>query len=171
MSRPPAASAWPRRPGSRPSRNASAFRRLCVPLLVLASFPGCSEPEVGFRDGSPLDELPGYVEPLAEVGAAVRPAWSADGRRFLYLDALVGDVFEFDLPKRVSRPLTTHFVHHGFTRAHYLANGDLLLCGPSRLDPDDPDRGRWRAEFWLLDASADRPARPLGERCFEGPAV
>ncbi|MEZ4334472.1 MAG: hypothetical protein R3F35_22180 [Myxococcota bacterium] len=118
-----------------------------------------------------MDALPEYIRPLEGVGAAVRPAWSADGGRFLYLDALVGDVYEFDLATQVARPLTRHFAHHGFTRAHYLANGDLLLCGPSRADPDDPDHGRWHADFWLLESQATRPARPLGERCFEGPAV
>jgi hypothetical protein len=147
-----------------------------APAMLLAAFAlalaACGgAPEAGFRDGSPLDALPEYITPLADLGPVVRPAWSADGRRFLYLDALVGDVFEFDFETRVARPRTKHFAHHGFTRAHYLANGDLLLCGPSKVDPDDPARGRWHADFWLLDAAGDEPARPLGERCFEGPAV
>ncbi len=150
-----------------------AGKRASAALLALAALAvsACGAPETGFRDGSPLDALPDYITPLSDLGPVVRPAWSADGRRFLYLDALVGDVFELDLETRSSRPLTKHFAHHGFTRAHYLANGDLLLCGPASVDPEDPERGRWHADFWLLPASGDRPAQPLGERCFEGPAV
>ncbi|MBK7950059.1 MAG: hypothetical protein IPK00_15210 [Deltaproteobacteria bacterium] len=142
-------------------------------LLVgaVAWIAACDAPESGFRDGSPRDALPEWIRPLEGLGAAVRPAWSADGKRFLYLDALVGDVFELDVASGISRPLTRHFPHHGFTRAYYLANGDLLLCGPTTVDPSDPERGRWRADFWLLGAALDGPARPLGERCFEGPAV
>jgi hypothetical protein len=150
---------------------ARAVVGLVAAFSVAISLTACDAPEASFRDGSPLDALPDYITPLAELGAVVRPAWSADGRRFLYLDALVGDVFEFDLESRSSRPLTQHFNHHGFTRAHYLANGDLLLCGPASVDPEDPERGRWHADFWLLPASGDRPAQPIGERCFEGPAV
>ncbi len=141
-------------------------------VLVVSSLSlGCSGPEAGFRDGSPRDQLPEYISELTDLGAVVRPAWSVDGTRFLYLDALVGNVFEFDVASRASRPLTSHFEHHGFTRAHYLANGDVLLCGPATVDPKDPEHGRWRADFWLLDAGLATPARPLGERCFEGPAV
>jgi len=140
-------------------------------LLVSAMLLACSGPEAGFRDGSPRDHLPDHIAELSDLGAVVRPAWSADGTRFLYLDALVGNVFEFDVASRASRPLTGHFEHHGFTRAHYLANGDVLLCGPAKVDPNDPERGRWRADFWLLDTDLASPARPLGERCFEGPAV
>lgn len=145
-------------------------------LRRLASFAcavvlGCGAPEAGFRDGSPRDALPEHIRPLSDLGAVARPAWSADGTRFLYLDSLVGDVFEYEVATRTSRPLTRHFPHHGFTRAYFLANGDYLLCGPTSVDPADPERGRWRADFWLLDGSLDRPARPFGERCFEGPAV
>ena len=140
-------------------------------LLALGLSLACDAPDAGFRDGSPRDHLPDYITELTDLGAVVRPAWSADGSRFLYLDALVGNVFEFDVGTRTSRPLTRHFEHHGFTRAHYLANGDVLLCGPAKIDSDDPERGRWRADFWLLDAGLTKPARPLAERCFEGPAV
>lgn len=161
---------WPsrraRRERARPARQGVIGAVLCA-LAPLA----CGAPEAAFRDGSPLAALPDHITPLTALGAVVRPAWSGDGRRFLYLDALVGDVFEFDLATRTSRPRTKHFPHHGFTRAHYLANGDLLLCGPSQVDPDDPARGRWHADFWLLPAAGDGPALPLGERCFEGPAV
>jgi hypothetical protein len=140
-------------------------------LLAAASLAACGPGDIGVRDGSPRDHLPNYITELSDLGAVVRPAWSADGRRFLYLDALVGDVHEYEVASRTSRPLTKHFEHLGFTRAHYLVNGDVLLCGPSSVDAEDPEKGRWRTEFWLLDGSLERPAAPLGERCFEGPAV
>ena len=97
-------------------------------LLVLAA---CSPAGIGEKPGSPRDALPAHITELTELGVGVRPAWSGDGSRFLYLDALVGDVYEYDLASGSSQRLTAHFKHHGFARAHYLANGDLLLCGPS----------------------------------------
>lgn len=159
--------------GSRWPTTQTGRRHPLAPAIVALSLAllACGVPEVGFRDGSPLASLPEYVQPLLAIEGGVRPAFSADGSRILYLDALVGEVHELELATGISRPLTRHFAHHGFTRAHYLANGDLLLCGPASVDPADPDRGRWQAEFWLLPAAGDRPALSLGERCFEGPAV
>jgi len=145
-----------------------------LPLLgwLAAAVLACGAPPSGFRDGSPAENLPAHISRFeGSVEGGFRPAWHPSGRRFLYLDGLVGDVYEFDLDTGVSRPLTDHFEHPGFTRAHYLANGDLLLCGPSEVRPDDPERGRWHARFWLLEAGGDRPALPIDERCFEGPAV
>ena len=150
------------------SRTLPDTRVLLISILALAA---CDPGGVATREGSPRDHLPDYISELSGLGAVLRPAWSADGTRFLYLDDLVGDVYEYDVASRASRPLTEHFEHKGFTRAHYLPNGDLLLCGPSTVDPQDPERGRWRTDFWLLDADLDRPAASLGERCFEGPAV
>jgi hypothetical protein len=137
-------------------------------LLVLAA---CSPAGIGEKPGSPRDALPAHITELTELGVGVRPAWSGDGSRFLYLDALVGDVYEYDLASGSSQRLTAHFKHHGFARAHYLANGDLLLCGPSEVDPDDPEEGRWDTDFWYLHRSLENPAVSLGEPCFEGPAV
>ena len=85
---------------------------------------------MGFRTGSPLDDLPPWISPLLASG--VRPDWSGDGSQLVYLDGLVGDVHALDLETGESRNLTSHFEHHGFTRARHLSNGDLLLCGPGR---------------------------------------
>lgn len=156
--------------GSRATRAIMTGRLAAIGAIVAFAL-ACDAPPSGFREGSPLDALPDYIEPVSELRAVARPAWAPDGRRFLYLDALVGNVFEFDLATGSSRPLTQHFSHSGFTRAHYLANGDLLLCGPAEVDPDDPERGRWNARFWLLESNLQRAALPLDERCFEGPAV
>lgn len=142
-----------------------------IPFALAALLAGCAPPDIATRDGSPRDDLPPHITELTGLGSAVRPAWSPDGRRFLYLDALVGDVYEYDLAASSSRPLTAHFDHLGFTRAHYLASGDFLLCGPTSVDPDDPDKGRWDTEFFVLGQALDGPAQPLDEDCFEGPAV
>jgi hypothetical protein len=101
----------------------------------------------------------------------MRPDWSADGTRLLYLDALVGDVFELELESGQVRPLTDHYPHNGYSRARYLANGDVLLCGPGTAAAEKTEGGRWHTDLWLLSARQDRPAVPLGEPCFEGPAV
>ena len=139
-------------------------------LLISLGLGGCEgDADVGFRAGSPLDGLPEWISPLLESG--LRPDWSPDGRRLIYLDALVGDVHELDLASRTSRPLTAHFEHHGFTRARHLSSGDLLLCGPGATAADDEEQGRWQSELWFLATAGKSPAQPLGEPCFEGPAV
>ena len=52
-----------------------------------------------------------------------------------------------------------------------LANGDVLLCGPRAAAAGKTEAGRWHTDLWYLGARLDRPALPLGEPCFEGPAV
>lgn len=137
---------------------------LCVMLLA------CHQSsDVGFRDGSPLDDLPAWISPLLASG--VRPDWSVDGSHLVYLDDLVGNVHELDLATGKSENLTAHFEHHGFTRARYLASGDLLLCGPAGASVDDEEKGRWQTELWFLPRDGIAPAQRLGEPCFEGPAV
>jgi hypothetical protein len=143
------------------------LRWIAMGLLLLAACD--SGGERGSRSGSPADALPPNVSRLVPEG--VRPDWSPDGRRLLYLNALVGDVFELELATRAIRPLTRHFAHSGFARARYLASGDLLLCGPSARDASRPEAGRWHTELWWLAADVSGPAVALGEPCFEGPAV
>ena len=136
--------------------------------IFAAALCACGEPAAP-HTGSPADALPPQISRLLETG--MRPDWSADGRRLLFLDALVGDVFEVDVASRAVRPITKHFAHRGFTRARYLASGDILLCGPREPAAGDRDQGRWTTELWWLGADLARPAQPLGEPCFEGPAV
>lgn len=140
----------------------AAFLATCL-CACSASEPG------GSLSGSPADALPPHISRLLDRG--LRPDWSNDGRRLLFLDDLVGDVFELELASRAVRPLTRHFEHSGFTRARYLANGDVLLCGPQPLAASNVERGRWHTELWWLGADLAQPAVPLGEPCFEGPAV
>jgi WD40 repeat protein len=141
--------------------------RATAATLLIATLCGCGAPEPT-RTGSPADALPPYITRLVEKG--LRPDWSADGSHLLYLDALVGNAFELDFATRAARPLTAHFSHAGFTRARYLANGDVLLCGP-RPDAPGAEHGRYASELWLLERPFARAAQPLGEPCFEGPAV
>jgi len=139
-------------------------------LLLASSLVGCHRgPEIGFRSGSPADDLPAWISPLLASG--LRPDWSADGSRLVYLDALVGDVHELELETGESRSLTAHFEHRGFTRARYLASGDLLLCGPAEVAAEAGERGRWKTELWFLPRRGNGPAQRLEEPCFEGPAV
>ena len=141
---------------------------ICL-LLAPSSF-GCTRAEeIGVRSGSPADELPGWIRPLLASG--LRPDWSADGSHLVYLDALVGNVHELELETAKSTALTAHFEHNGFTRARYLANGDLLLCGPVEELTGAGVGDRWQTELWFLPRSGNAPAQRLGEPCFEGPAV
>jgi hypothetical protein len=139
-------------------------------LLLASSLVGCDRaPEIGSRSGSPLDDLPPWITPLLSPG--LRPDFSPDGSHLLYLDALVGNVYELELETGQRRSLTEHFEHRGFTRARYLANGDLLLCGPGPVASGGGEGNRWKTELWYLPHSGDRPAQRLEEPCFEGPAV
>lgn len=140
-------------------------------LLVAACLLGCDRgPDVGFREGSPMDDLPPWITPLLATG--LRPDFSADGTRLVYLDALVGDVHELDLATGVTRRLTGHFEHAGFTRARHLATGDLLLCGPApALGAETSAGARWKTELWFLPRADGGAAQRLDEPCFEGPAV
>jgi hypothetical protein len=145
-------------------------RSIAAAAFAALSLFACSAPEErGSLPGSPADDLPPHISELLPAG--LRPDWSADGRRLLFLDDLVGDVFEVELATRRVRPLTSHFDHHGFTRARYLSNGDVLLCGPTAADASQLESGRWHTELWWLAADLSGPAQSLGEPCFEGPAV
>lgn len=151
-------------------RRASLALGFVTLLSALGSLTACGAADGrGSRQGSPADALPSHITPLLSSG--VRPDWSGDGRRLLFLDELVGDVFELDLATRAVRPLTRHFAHSGFTRARYLANGDLLLCGPRAADASRSEGGRWHTELWWLPGDLTAPAAPLDAPCFEGPAV
>jgi len=145
------------------------IRAVAAAATALLALAGCGpDAAVGSREGSPADALPPPVTRLLETG--LRPDWSPDGRRLVFLDALVGDVFEVDLASRAVRPLTAHYAHAGYTRARHLANGDLLLCGPP---PDAPGEAadRWHTELFVLRRGRNAPAARLDEPCFEGPAV
>jgi hypothetical protein len=78
---------------------------------------------------------------------------------------------ELDLATKRIRNLTAHYPHHGYTRALYLANGDILLSGPEQFDPKKISEARVQCWLYVLDMSRTKPALPLGTKCSEGPAV
>jgi acetyl esterase/lipase len=125
------------------------------------------------RTGNPADHLPPYVRQITWFGE--RPDWSHDGQRILFVGKPFGDVFEYDLATGRIRPITLHFKHQGFTRALYLANGDILLSGPNEaFDVGDKQAGnRARDLCWLSVLDKDLKKKPvsLGALCAEGPAV
>src|SRR3954447_12425497 len=145
------------------------LKRLAV-LALAALTPlavAGSPPERAGR--SPDQELPAHITRLTLFGE--RADWSHDGKRVLFLSKTFGDVFEVDLKTKALRLLTGHYPHHGYTRALYLANGDILLSGPEEFDPKDPGPSRVQCFLSVLDKSLTKPPVPLGTKCSEGPAV
>jgi hypothetical protein len=151
-----------------------AFALVAALLVAAAAAPSRAQlidPEKGTLDGSPLDDLPPHIRLVADFG--MRPDWSPDGTALLFLDrAPLGDVWRIDLASGAVRPLTSHFEHRGFTRAQYLKNGDVLLCGPtSGPQPSEqrPEAGRFTGVMSVLRAAYPRrPPQPLGIPCWEG---
>ena len=118
---------------------------------------------------SPDHDLPPHITRLTLFGE--RADFSHDGRRVLFVEKTFGDAYEIDLETRAIRLLTGHYKHLGYTRALYLANGDILLSGPERFDPKDPGPSRVQCFLSVLDKDLTRPPTPLGTKCSEGPAV
>ncbi len=131
-------------------------------VLPLAAAP----PEPG---RSPDQDLPPHITRLTLFGE--RADFSHDGKRVLFLSRTFGDVFELDLQTKALRLVTGHYPHLGYTRALYLANGDVLLSGPEQFDPKNPGPSRVQCFLSVLDKSFTRPPVPLGTKCSEGPAV
>jgi Tol biopolymer transport system component len=136
---------------------------------LLCGWSASAEEKTG-SGASPADHLPAYITRLTEFGE--RADWSHDGKRILFLEKTFGDVFEIELETKIIRPVTHHYYHEGYTRALYLANGDVLLSGAKTFDAEHPMRSRdTEAELWVLDKSFTRSPVRLGEKCSEGPAV
>jgi hypothetical protein len=131
------------------------------------------DPEKGTRQGSPLNDLPGGVRALTDVGQ--RPDWSPDGASIVFLDdSPLGDVWTVDVGSGETRNLTEDLDHHGFARAYYLSNGDLLLCGPTsgpRPSDEFPEAGRFTGVMSVFRAPFDEAPVPLGMPCWEGIAA
>jgi hypothetical protein len=115
-------------------------------------------------------ELPDHIRQVTTFGQ--RADWSHDGKKILFVEKTFGDVYEVSLETLEVRPLTHHYYHEGYVRALYLSSGDILLSGARKFDAEDPVPSRKRdAELWVLDQSGEKPPHPLGELCYEGPAV
>ncbi len=142
-------------------------------LVVRVLFLACLAPAAvafGQSAASPLEELPSYIRKINDWGQ--RADFSHDGRRILFIEKTYGDAFQLDLATGRTTPVTHHYYHGGYTRALYLANGDILLSGCTDFDANNPRVNRYdKAELWVLDKSLTKPPVRLGAHCFEGPAV
>jgi len=135
--------------------------------MVVAAFGiGAAEPRPA---ESPADHLPPHITQVIWFGE--RADWSHDGKKILFLSKTFGDALEIDLQTKRIRNLTAHYPHPGYTRALYLANGDILLSGPEAFDPKRVGEARVQCCLSVLDKSLSKPAQPLGTKCSEGPAV
>jgi hypothetical protein len=140
-------------------------------LLLLPTSAGIAAPKTASRPQteSPADQLPPWITRLTWFGE--RADWSYDGKKILFLEKTYGDVFEANVQTRVIRPVTHHYHHLGYTRALYLANGDILLSGPEAFDPKNPHVSRVQSFLYVLDKGLRQKPVPLGTKCSEGPAV
>ncbi len=129
------------------------------------------EPNQGTLQGSPLDHLPPHITQLTDFGS--RATWSPDGKNIIFLDKMIGDVFRIDILTKQITNLTDHYENYGYSRAHYLPNGDIILSGPKYRDlsSDDIEEGRFDSVLWILENPFDKPAILLDEPCWEGIAV
>ena len=137
-----------------------------VAAVVIPAWSPAAEPAAG---QSPADHLPPHITRMTHFGE--RADWAHDGKRILFLSKTFGDAMELDLQTKAVRNLTAHYPHHGYTRALYLSNGDVLLSGPEAFDPKKAGEARVQCFLSVLDKSFTKPSRPLGTKCSEGPAV
>lgn len=122
------------------------------------------------REGSPADNLPRYIRRITHFGE--RADWSHDGRKVLFIEKTYGDAYEVEIETGQIRLITGHFYHGGFTRALYLANGDVLLSGCTSFDAANPHVNRQvKAELFVLEKAYTSKPVSLGTKCSEGPAV
>lgn len=118
---------------------------------------------------NPADHLPPHIRRVSGFGE--RADWSHDGKKILFLSKTYGDAMELDLATNTIRNRTAHYPHHGYTRALYLSNGDILLSGPEQFDPKKIREARVQCWLYVLDRSGAKPPVALGTKCSEGPAV
>lgn len=89
------------------------------------------------------NQYPSYIKRMNQFGE--RPDWSHNGKKVLFVGRSFGDVYEMDIATGTVTPVTHHYYHGGYLRAHYLSNGDILLLGPKKFDPTN-----WRWEIHRL---------------------
>jgi Tol biopolymer transport system component len=134
------------------------------------SLEGQQSQGYNFKEGNPANSLPSNIKRVTQFGE--RADWSHDGKKILFVEKTFGDVYEIEPATGKISLITGHFYHGGFTRALYLANGDVLLSGSTSFDAANPQVNRQRkAELWILDKSYLKPPVRLGTKCSEGPAV
>jgi len=145
-------------------------RWLLLPGLLLSVLSVHGAGEATPKEGqNPAEHLPPHIQRVTWFGE--RADFSHDGKRILFVEKTFGDIYEVELGTGIIRAMTHHYPHYGYTRALYLANGDILLSGPEKFDPKRPGDARTQCWLYLLDKSLTKPALPLGSKCSEGPAV
>ena len=147
-----------------------------VPPTAAQENPVTLDPDKGTLQGSPVDNLPANIRlldiQLPNGGTPMRADWSPDGQRLIFLDAPIGDVWEYELTTGAVRNLTETHLPGGVLRAHHLSNGDVVFCAPTERSTDDPKGDRFRGQLWVLQRPlGTRPPVSLGESCWEGIAV
>lgn len=141
-------------------------RFLTVIAGIALTAPVCAQDRYDWTD----ERFPPSIRRLTHFGG--RADWSHDGKRILFLGKTYGDVYEVEVATGIIRALTHHYHHNGYVRALYLANGDILLSGARTFNPSAPHDSRFsNPELWVLDQRLNQPPAPLGEFCWEGPAV
>jgi hypothetical protein len=125
----------------------------------------------GFRKtGNPLENLPKNTEILTRFGE--RADISPDNRRVAFMGKSFGDALVIDLATRQIQCLTCNVVGAAFLRVMHLANGDYVLIGPKRYDPDDPVGSRFvMNELWYLANKPGARPVPFNLRLCEGAAI
>ncbi|HZI32375.1 MAG TPA: hypothetical protein VFF11_08530, partial [Candidatus Binatia bacterium] len=144
------------------------FKLIAALLLLAVIIPLARGAELKTND-NPADHLPPYIRQVTWFGE--RADWSHDGKKILFLSKTFGDAMELDLATGHIRNLTAHYPNHGYTRALYLANGDILLSGPETYDTKHVHEAREQCWLYVLDRNLTKPAVPLDTKCSEGPAV
>jgi hypothetical protein len=144
---------------------------LLLLLLAPATAALAQEPPPPTPAGQlpPDQNLPPHIRRLTWFGE--RADFSPDGRRVLFLSRTFGDAMEVEIETGIIRNLTSHYPHHGYVRAMYLPNGDILLTGPTEFDPGNTGAARTHAWMFVLRPGSGTRPHPLGEKCAEGPAI
>jgi hypothetical protein len=138
--------------------------------LILSCIAACTAVAQSSGGETNTIQLPGCIKQLTYFGE--RADWSHDGKKVVFIEKTYGDAYEIEVATGKIRPIMSHFYHGGFTRALYLSNGDVLLCGATSFDAGNPHVNRTqKAEMWILDKGYKTPPTPLGVKCYEGPAV
>lgn len=142
-----------------------------VAAIAAASTSVAAEPDA--RSAGRADRLPPHIRQITYFGE--RAEFSHDGGRVLFVSKQFGDVMEYDVATGRLECLSRRFHHHGFVRALYLPDGNLLLTGPDAPFDATDKRARTPArkssKMFVLDRSRTMPPAALGHECDEGPAV
>src|SRR3954470_22395250 len=123
-------------------------QRSCLAVLLMLAVGWslhATEPRAG---ENPADHLPPHITQVTWFGE--RADWSHDGKRILFISKTFGDAMELDVASHHIRNLTAHYPHHGYTRALYLTNGDILLSGPESFNPQRLGEARVQCFLYVL---------------------